>query len=157
MKPIRTVLFAACIALAAALATAGECVPLKKTGTTYVYTNPTERVHIEAVSFTLNEADVTNTFSIDIVKDVVERVRGSRISTNLYGRVETNDWGLADTLVTFTTRVFEVTTTNVTTSQVYSRETVPPLIADFVIDIGDRAIFNWSGDTNALYWLIHKR
>lgn len=145
------------ICLASLSALAGECLSLKKTGTTYVYTNRAERINLGAVSFTLPE-EITNTFSIVVSKSIIERtLGGDKITTNLWGRVVTNmDYTIAsETNVVTDTTLLSVTTTNMLSSQIYSEYSDPVLPCAFVIDEGDRITFSWS-DTNTFYFFVHK-
>lgn len=147
-----TVLSILCL-IAVAAPVMADSVAVKKTSTNVVYTIPYKGpVTLESVAFTLPEA-VTNTFTISATRDIVERTLvGTQITTNLYGRLETNTnhQVSVETHIVLTNLLVSVSTTNQTTTRVYSSESVIP--EGYQLTEGDKLIYTWD-DTNTFYFI----
>lgn len=148
-----TVLLTVTIAIGIALGALADSINLKKTGSTYVYTVPHKGpVELGSVAFTL-PANITNTFTVSVVRDIVERQTvGSVITTNLYNRIETNtNWQVTNEVHTLLTNLLcSVDSTNVVKTQVIDKKVHLP--DAFHITEGDKIIYSWS-DTNTFWFL----
>lgn len=152
MKTRITILAVACLILAAFSAKA-DSMMLKASGGKYVYTVPYKGpVELGSVAFTLPRA-ITNTFEIAMTRNIIERVlRGNVITTNLYGRIETNTSSqiLSETNVVVTNLLFSVSTTNVAATQVYDKANHLPYA--FQATEGDKFVYTWT-ETNSFYFI----
>lgn len=148
-----TVLFTAVIAMGFVLGAIADSINLKKAGASYVYTVPYKGpVELGSIAFTL-PANITNTFTVSVVRDIVERLTvGSVITTNLYDRIETNtNWQVTNEVHTLlTNQLYTVVTTNVLTTQIYDKNSHLPYC--FHITENDKIIYSWT-DTNTFWFL----
>jgi len=130
--------------------------------TAYTWTNALEFGETEGVkqlwscAFQMS-ATVTNTFSIDHLRDKWELTVSDNVTTNIFGTVETNTYVSARSVVTVTNRILGPVTATNQTSNVY--DTYHPdtnerrLPRHYNIAYDDRLVFNFSY-TNEIIRLI---
>ena len=108
-------------------------------------TNSLAYKELVSVGFHMPSA-VTNTFTIDHLRDKWEKTYGSKVSTNLFETVETNSYVSAITIATITNRILSATRTNSTSNVFDTRDDADDnrLPLWYYIEKDDRLVYTFT-------------